>query len=115
MAPRGSEQALGLGGGQHRLPYFWPHWYFNSQGAFVEWTEKMPFDPNCHLRVLAHMPPFETWCVWKARKSIRGTQAFKCAYDNVWAVSFTFAVVLVFIIALWSGICELQVCFHSFH
>ena len=59
--------------------------------------------------------PFETWCVWKARKSIRGTQAFKCAYDNVWAVSFTFAVVLVFIIVLWSGICELQVCFHSFH
>ena len=29
----------------------------------------------------------------------------------MWAVSFTFAVALVFIIVLWSGICELQVCF----
>ena len=33
--------------------------------------------------------PFETWCVWKARKSIRGTHAFICACDNVWAVCFT--------------------------
>ena len=79
---------LGLGGGQHSLPYFWPHWYFNSKGAFGSRLE------GDHLAQIAIQKSLlvstcELRCGWESCKGVRGTCTLIGANDNIWAVGLT--------------------------
>ena len=57
--------------------------------------------------------PCKIGCVREACKGARGTQAFICAHNNVWAVGFAFTIMLVLLSVLWSDFCEEQVCLHA--
>ena len=85
--------------GQHCLHHFWPHWYFNSEDAFVGGLK------GDHLAKIG--------CVREACKGVRGTQAFICAHDDVWTVGFAFTIMLILFSVLWSDFCEEQVCLHA--
>ena len=57
--------------------------------------------------------PCKTGCVREDCKGARGTRAFMCAHNDVWAIGLAFTVMLVFFPFLWSDFCEEQVCLHA--
>ena len=108
----GCSRALGLCGGQHCLPHVRPHWHFNSENTFVCGLEG---DHLAQITIQQSLltGPCKTGCVREDCKGARGTRAFICAHNDVWAVGLAFTVMLVFFSFLWSDFCEEQVCLHA--
>ena len=94
------------------MHHFWPHWYFNPQGAFIGGLK------GDHLAQIAVQQSLligscKTRRLREDCKGARGTRALICAYNDVWAVGLAFTVVLIFFSFLWSDFCEAQVRLHA--
>ena len=104
----GFSLALSLCGGQHCCTNFWPHWNFNSEGAFVGGLKGDHLAQIAIQQSLLVTPARLGVCGRHAK--VFGTRASTCAHDDVWAVGFAFTALLFSV--LWSDFCEEQVCLH---